>query len=69
MRPRERELPAALLKKMSAGKSLIVIEHDMEFVTSIANMVTVMHQGKVLAEGNVEAMQHDERVIDVYLGH
>ena len=69
MSPRERELTAALLKKISAGKSLIVIEHDMDFVKSIANKVTVLHQGKVLAEGNVEAMQNDERVIDVYLGH
>ena len=69
MSPRERELTADLLKKISSGKSLIVIEHDMDFVKSIANKVTVLHQGKLLAEGNVEEIQNDERVIDVYLGH
>ena len=69
MSPREREATAALLKKISAGKSLIVIEHDMDFVKSIANKVTVLHQGRVLAEGNVADVQNDERVIDVYLGH
>ena len=48
---------------------MIVIEHDMEFVKRIAHKVTVMHQGKVLAEGSMEKVQNDERVIDVYLGH
>jgi urea transport system ATP-binding protein len=48
---------------------VIVIEHDMEFVKRIAHKVTVMHQGKILAEGSMEQVQNDERVIDVYLGH
>ena len=47
---------------------MIVIEHDMEFVKRIAHKVTVMHQGKVLAEGTMDDIQRDERVIEVYLG-
>jgi urea transport system ATP-binding protein len=48
---------------------MIVIEHDMEFVKNIAHRVTVLHQGKFLAEGSMEHVQADERVIEVYLGH
>lgn len=69
MSPRERELTADLLKEIAVGKSLIVIEHDMEFVKSIAQKVTVLHQGRLLSEGTVAEVQSDERVIDVYLGH
>lgn len=69
MSARERELTADLLKRICQNRSVIVIEHDMEFVKRIAHKVTVMHQGKVLAEGSMEKVQNDERVIDVYLGH
>jgi len=69
MSHRERELTADLLKKISHGRSLVVIEHDMEFVKAIARKVTVLHQGKLLSEGPLEQIQNDERVIDVYLGH
>ena len=48
---------------------MIVIEHDMDFVKRIAHKVTVMHQGKILAEGPMERVQADPKVIDVYLGH
>lgn len=48
--------------------SVVVVEHDMEFVTRIANQVTVLHEGSVLAEGTMEQVQSDERVIEVYLG-
>ena len=48
---------------------MVVIEHDMAFVRLIAHKVTVLHQGKLLAEGTMEEVQNDERVIDVYLGH
>jgi urea transport system ATP-binding protein len=68
MGPRERERTAELLTGISAGRSTIVIEHDMAFVRMIAHKVTVMHQGKVLAEGTMDDVQHDERVIEVYLG-
>jgi urea transport system ATP-binding protein len=69
MSVRERELTAELLKRICKGRSMIVIEHDMDFVKQIAHKVTVMHQGKILAEGSMEQVQADPRVIDVYLGH
>ncbi len=69
MSPREREQTAELLRTISLGKSLVVIEHDMEFVKSIASKVTVLHQGRLLSEGRIDEVQADPRVIDVYLGH
>ncbi len=69
MSVRERELTAELLERICRNRSMIVIEHDMEFVKKIAHKVTVMHQGKILAEGPMEKVQADPRVIDVYLGH
>ena len=69
MSVRERELTAELLNRICKGRSMIVIEHDMNFVRQIADKVTVMHQGKILAEGAMEDVQADPRVIDVYLGH
>ena len=69
MSVRERELTAELLNRICKGRSMIVIEHDMNFVKQIAHKVTVMHQGKILAEGAMDEVQVDPRVIDVYLGH
>ena len=69
MSPRERELTGELLRTISLGKSLVVIEHDMDFVKAIASKVTVLHQGRLLSEGTIEQVQKDPRVIDVYLGH
>ena len=69
MSVRERELTAELLQRICKGRSVIVIEHDMDFVKKIAHKVTVMHQGKILAEGSMEQVQNDPKVIDVYLGH
>jgi urea transport system ATP-binding protein len=65
----ERKQTAALLTKIAQNRSMIVIEHDMEFVRSIAHKVTVMHQGKIIAEGPMDQVQADPRVIEVYLGH
>ena len=65
----ERQQTANLLNKISANRAVIVIEHDMEFVKNIAHRVTVLHQGKILAEGSMEKVQADPRVIEVYLGH
>jgi len=65
----EREQTAELLNRISRNRSMIVIEHDMEFVKHIAHKVTVLHQGKVLAEGSMDKVQNDPRVIEVYLGH
>jgi urea transport system ATP-binding protein len=69
MSVREREETAALIKKISQKRSVIVIEHDMEFVKEIADRVTVMHLGKILAEGSMEKVQNDPKVIEVYIGH
>ncbi|PCC99399.1 urea ABC transporter ATP-binding protein UrtD [Halopseudomonas pelagia] len=65
----EREATADLLRRISNNRSVIVIEHDMDFVKDIANKVTVLHQGKLLAEGKMEDVQNNEKVIEVYLGH
>ncbi|MDP3871442.1 MAG: urea ABC transporter ATP-binding protein UrtD [Pseudomonadota bacterium] len=69
MSVRERELTGELLQRICKGRSVIVIEHDMDFVKRIAHKVTVMHQGKILAEGSMDKVQNDPKVIDVYLGH
>ena len=69
MSPREREQTGDLLSRIAQGKSVVVIEHDMDFVKRIAHKVTVLHQGKVLSEGSATEVQSDRRVIDVYLGH
>ena len=65
----ERERTAELINRISKGRALLVVEHDMEFVKRIAHRVTVLHQGKLLAEGKMEAVQKDPRVVEVYLGH
>ncbi|MDZ7956761.1 MAG: urea ABC transporter ATP-binding protein UrtD [Aulosira sp. DedQUE10] len=57
-----------LLLTLAQNHSILVIEHDMEFVRQIARKVTVLHEGSVLCEGNFEEVQNDPRVIEVYLG-
>jgi urea transport system ATP-binding protein len=69
MSAKERDQTADLLNRISQNRSVLVIEHDMEFVKKIAHKVTVLHQGKILAEGSMDKVQHDEKVIEVYLGH
>ncbi len=69
MSVKEREQTADLLKRISKGRSVLVIEHDMDFVKRIAQRVTVLHQGKILAAGDMEKIQNDPNVIEVYLGH
>ena len=69
MSAKERDETAILLKKISNNRSVLVIEHDMDFVEKIADKVTVLHQGKILAEGSMEKVQADKNVIEVYLGH
>ncbi len=68
MSARERDLTAELLNRISKGRSIILIEHDMEFVRKIAHRVTVLHQGKVLSEGSMDKVQNDPKVIETYLG-
>lgn len=57
-----------LLLSLAESHSIIVIEHDMEFVRQIARQVTVLHEGSVLCEGTMDEVQNDPRVIEVYLG-
>ena len=68
MTQQEMEKTASLLTGLAGKHSVVVVEHDMDFVRSIARKVTVLHQGSVLAEGSMEQVQKDSRVIDVYLG-
>jgi urea transport system ATP-binding protein len=68
MTHQEMEHTAELLTSLAGKHSVIVVEHDMDFVRSIANKVTVLHQGGVLAEGTMSQVQEDPRVIEVYLG-
>ncbi|WP_049630613.1 MULTISPECIES: urea ABC transporter ATP-binding protein UrtD [unclassified Cellvibrio] len=65
----ERQQTAELLRSIIKDRSVIVIEHDMQFVAQIADKVTVLHQGKILAEGSVDKVKNDPKVIEVYLGH
>src|SRR5690606_37918133 len=65
----ERKKTAELLNRITQGRSVIVIEHDMQFVEDIATRVTVMHQGKVLSEGSMARVKTDPKVKEVYLGH
>ncbi|MEM9629171.1 MAG: urea ABC transporter ATP-binding protein UrtD [Pseudomonadota bacterium] len=65
----ERKQTAELLKRVIKDRSVIVIEHDMGFVEDIADKVTVLHQGKILAEGSMDSVKSNQKVIDVYLGH
>ena len=58
----------AVSRTLAGKHSLMVVEHDMGFVETIADHVTVLHQGRVLAEGSLREVQANEQVIDVYLG-
>ncbi|MFL6106135.1 MAG: urea ABC transporter ATP-binding protein UrtD [Marmoricola sp.] len=68
MSQEEREETGALLRRIAPTRTIVVIEHDMDFVRNYADTVTVMHAGKVLAEGSVAQIQADARVQEVYLG-
>ena len=64
----EREHTTNLIKRTAGKHAVVVVEHDMEFVKSLESKVTVLHEGSVLAEGSLDTVQNDERVIEVYLG-
>ena len=68
MTDRETEMTAELLLSIAGARSVVVVEHDMEFVRRLGAKITVLHEGSVLAEGTVEHVQSDPRVIEVYLG-
>jgi urea transport system ATP-binding protein len=68
MTPQEIERTAELLLSLAGEHSVVVVEHDMSFVRSIARRVLVLHEGQVIAEGDMDKVQKDPRVIEVYLG-
>ncbi len=68
MTHQEMERTAELLTSLAGDHSVVVVEHDMDFVRSIARRVTVLHLGRVLAEGSMDDVQNDPRVVEVYLG-
>ena len=68
MTDQETEKTGELLESLTKNHSVIVIEHDMEFVRQIAKTVTVLHEGTVLCEGPMETIKDDPRVIEIYLG-
>ncbi|MEE8332402.1 MAG: urea ABC transporter ATP-binding protein UrtD [Alphaproteobacteria bacterium] len=64
----ETEQTANLLREITTTRSVVVVEHDMEFIRSLNTRVTVLNEGSVLAEGSLETLQNNQQVIDVYLG-
>jgi urea transport system ATP-binding protein len=68
MTDRETDRTAELIHTLKGTHTLVVVEHDMEFVRRLGARVTVLHEGSVLAEGSLDHVQNDQRVIEVYLG-
>jgi urea transport system ATP-binding protein len=68
MTQQEIERTEEILASLAGEHTVVVVEHDMDFVRSIATKVTVLHEGRVLAEGSMSEVQNDPRVIEVYLG-
>lgn len=64
----ETEKTAEMLRDIAKTRSVVVVEHDMSFIRALNVRVTVLHEGSVLAEGNLDAVQNNQQVIDVYLG-
>jgi urea transport system ATP-binding protein len=59
---------AVLLKEITGKHSVVVVEHDMDFIRALDTKVTVLHEGRVLAEGSLDQVQQNQHVIEVYLG-
>jgi urea transport system ATP-binding protein len=68
MTQNEIERTAEILASLAGDHTVVVVEHDMDFVRSIARTVTVLHEGRVLAEGPMREVQNDPKVVEVYLG-
>ena len=68
MTPQEVDKTGEILTNLAKTNSVVVVEHDMEFIRSIASKVTVLHEGSVLAEGSMKEIQNNEKVRKVYLG-
>jgi urea transport system ATP-binding protein len=69
MSDEETERTVGLIKQLAApDRAIVVVEHDMDFVSRIADLVTVLHEGQLLGEGSMATVRADPRVIQVYLG-
>ena len=68
MTPNERNQTVQILKKLSKFSSIIVVEHDMEFVRNLNCRVTVLNEGSILSSGSIDFVSQNEEVIEVYLG-
>lgn len=68
MTRRERDLTGQLVQEIAKTRSVLVVEHDMEFVRSFSNTITVLHMGHVLCEGTIDEVQANSEVVEVYLG-
>ena len=68
MTHQEIERTAELLEALSGKHTVVVVEHDMDFVRSIAKTVSVLHEGSLLAEGTMDEVQNNPKVVEVYLG-
>ena len=68
MTHQEMDRTVELLKSLAGDHSVVVVEHDMDFVRALDSRVTVLHQGSVLAEGNMDQVQNYPKVVEVYLG-
>ncbi len=68
MTHQEMDRTVELLSSLAGNHSIVVVEHDMDFVRALNSQVTVLHQGHVLAEGSMDEVQNNQQVIEVYLG-
>jgi len=69
MAPEETTFTAEIVRRLNKnGVSIIFIDHDMDFVRQISEFVTVLHQGRTFAEGNIHEIESNEAVIEIYLG-
>ena len=65
---KEREKTGKMLTEIAKERSVIIVEHDMNFVEQFSNIITVLHEGRILCEGNFDKIKNDSIVIEVYLG-
>ena len=68
MSPRERLETVQLLKSIGRGRTMVIIDHDMDAIFELAERITVLHEGRVLTEGTPEEIKQNSRVQEAYLG-
>jgi branched-chain amino acid transport system ATP-binding protein len=69
MSPTETDEIISLVKKISQGLTIVIVEHDMKVVMQLAQRISVLYYGEILAEGSPAEIRNNERVLEVYLGH